>query len=364
MLTPATATSTLTIRAVAAGLLVASALTAAAQRLWPTLAAQRHATPAAVAEDALVPLEDAAGEAATLAHVGDARFVGRLAAAGAVLVMAGVAIFAISPLAEPPGLPAGGLMRLDARNGAEAAWVDVGGVRVKQNLAGYKYEIADVRLGQLDRSSQDPATVKIRITHIPTSEVTEATLVAGGLTEVGGQVLSLVALEPNPVPAGIRATITDTRDARTFDAVLRVGQGLEDEKSRGSFVLETIEPEYMENMGVRAQGVVIEDDKEYAFVLWEKAPEYDAVHRAGRFHIVYKDLIPGFQAVLGVAEPPPVDLVPIAIALVLVGIGLVFAVPQRSWLAVHRDGQTQIAVSSINDAVGAVTAATRTRQEG
>ncbi len=236
---------------------------------------------------------------------------------GAGLGVLGALTLGALPIFQRPGLAQGGTLTLDARSGAEAAQVELGGVQVKQNLGGLKLEVQGVTL--------EPPAVSVQLTDIPRG--TTDTLLVTDAAPVSSPIglLSLAAIEPAPEPAGVEVRVTDTSSARTFNLLLRPGAPAKDPAGPGEFTLEAIEATNPVTKGARITGFVTEAEgaEPAPLTLWTERPAYDATHRKGRYAVAPLQIVPGYQARLRVAAPPELDPALIGFALLLAGCGLV-----------------------------------------
>ena len=339
-------------RAIALAVLITSGLGALVSRWVPAMTKRRDAGREAVAADLELSREEAAGLEA-LGVSGDAQsaFWGPLPLVGAALVFAALVAFAALPLTRGAGLARGGELSMSAGRPAEAAQVDMGGLKVKQNLGGLRLELMEVELGRFDAAASGataPAAVKLRSTIVQTGQSAEAVVREGQATAVGGLEVRLARLAPTRSAAGVRVEVTDTQEeGRTFTADLLLNQRVADPKGPGTFQLTRIEPNLMGQLGLAAQGVVAEDgESDAGFWVYEDSPGHDAKHRKGRYQIAFKEVVPGYKAIVKVRPmDAPFEPTPVVALLFVVGVGLLFSSTQ---LSVVRRGRSVLA-SSVNN---------------
>jgi hypothetical protein len=338
-------------RAMGVGLIAASLLAAAAARLWPVLGAHRAATLESAGVDVDLDVRALDAEDMGLERRGEGRFVGKLPAVGALLLGLALVGFGAWPLAQVSGLPSGGELRLDPGSFTEAAWVQREGLKVQENLAGWRFEIDRMEPGRLTGQSQDPGKVFLRVTRIQTGETTEATLTEGQPVRVGEHDLTLTRVAPALRPAGVWVTVTDAQEKRDFDLKLTPGRTAPDPKGPGRFQLQSIEENYLGSNGAAARGVVqVEGEQPSTFWLFEDSPDFDPLHRKGRYALKFKELVPGHQVVCSISQPQPLDLLPPLMALLPVGLALLLWQTHRSLARGGADEPDRLHASSLNDA--------------
>ncbi|MEO1273609.1 MAG: hypothetical protein AAFX99_36460, partial [Myxococcota bacterium] len=339
-------------RAIVLAVLITSGLAAWMTRVLPVLMRRSNATTDAVVADVEVDGSAVVDvEALGLEDGVPSAFWGMGPALGSTLIMAALLAFAALPLVRSQGLVQGGTLALSAGRAAEAAQVDIGGLKVKQNLGGLRVELLEVQLGRFEASaspSQQPAAVRLRSKTIQTDQTVEAMVVEGRPTVVGSLEMRLARLAPTASAAGIRATIVDTQDnGRTFTLDLLLNQLMSDPAGPGTFRLTRIEPNMMGQLGLAAQGMVAEDGQsETPFWLYERAPQHDARHRKGRYRLTFVDVVPGSKAIVNVRpHEAPLDPLPILALVFVVGVGLLFS---GSQLSLVRRGRV-VRASSLNN---------------
>ena len=138
-------------RAVVLALLATSGLAALVSRVVPAFTGRTDATSEALVADVELPEAELPGATAFLPGSQRSVFLGKLSLAGAALCFLALLAVAALPLFHGQGLDRGGELKLSVGRPAEAALVDVGGLKVKKNLGGLILELVQVNLGRLGK---------------------------------------------------------------------------------------------------------------------------------------------------------------------------------------------------------------------
>ena len=353
-------------RAVGGALVAMSGLAMFAGRLWPVLGRRRSADEGAVNADLIVVSEegdetyDAVSWAFDLSGRRRAAFSGHVVAVGVGVLFLALLGYALAPVWQPAGLARGGVLELSTSQHAEAAEVFREGLKVKENLGGWRFELTSLDLGRLEAGgSEKPAEAQILATHIPTGEQVKGSVTRSQPILVGDFTLRLGAVAPTPRPVGVLANILDTQTGASLELPLIINRpvGLPDTET--SVTLTRVEPDFMDGQGLAAQGVIQEGRKGPAreFWLFEKSRDYDGQHRGGRYKVSFGAVIPGHRVLLNISQPVGFDPISIFIALLALGTFLFFFTTQTSAMKVVRRGKDAVILSSLNDAEGLIIAA-------
>ena len=349
LLGPATeATTTWSVRALAVGVVLVSAVAMGVARALPALRGATNAGPDAVLADVTLPTETFDPAPLLLGDRRTSMFRGALAVAGAVLVLLAATGYVALPLVSGTGLAQGGELLLIAGQPAEAARVYREGVAVQENLGGAGYSLAEVD------TSSDP-TVTLDITQVQTGQVGRVVLHAGETVAHGDHVLRVRGIEPSLRPAGIIVDVTDTAQERTFPLRLTPGRPVADPAGPGVFALERVAANWAGGAGFGASGTVQEsaDGPSASFLAFEQRPDFDALHRAGRYHIRFRAPIEGHRVTVAIHQPSGDDRLPVLLVLLALGAALLASSRHVGAGMVRGLRSDSVVIGSVNDA-GAV----------
>ncbi len=343
------------LRAVGGGLIAACALAMFVARILPVLrpggVSQEN-----IAPDLVLPVEDIDVRELGLGRSGRSDFQGKLPALGVALLFVGLIGYAVMPLFRGHGLVRGGELLLTPGSPTEAAEVVREGLRVRENLGGWRFEIDRIDPGSLQGQGGSPGQVFLRLTRIQTGEETEAVLRQGQRLQVGEYTLALESIAPAPRPAGVWVDIKDTSvtPARDFALKLTPGRSLADPDGPGRFQVRRIEERYLGGTGAAVQGIVqIAEEVPDEFWLFERSPSFDTNHRGGRYALSFRELVPGHLVKVRLSQPDPMEAMPIWLLLLSLGVVLLFIKPQVSRARLVVDERELVLVSSLQDAEGA-----------
>lgn len=338
------ATTTWSARALAVGVVLVSAVAMAAARAIPALVGTTKASADAILPDIVFAAEVLDPATVNLSDTRVSWFRGATAVAGAVLIVLGGIGFLGLPLVGTTGLQQGGTLDLVAGRPADAAQVVREGVSVKENLAGSSYTLEEVT------TSGNPEVI-VTVNQVQTGEATRLTLRPAEPVAYGDHVLRVRAIEPSLRAAGIVADVTDTEQNRSFEMRLTPGRAVQDPEGPGVFSLRRVEANWAGGAGFGASGTVqeSEDGATAEFLAFEQRPDFDKLHRNGRYHVRFKAPIEGHRVTVAIHEPSGDNRLPVLLILFALGVALLASSRHVGAVLVRTQAGEDVAVASLNE---------------
>jgi hypothetical protein len=343
------ATTTWSVRALAVGVVVVSAVAMAIARALPALRSASNAGSDGVLADLVLPAELLDPGALQLGDRRSSMYRGATAVAGAVLVLLAALGYLALPLVASTGLAQGGELALVAGQPAESARVFREGIWVRENLGGAGYVLADV-------TTSGTPTVTLDITQVQTGTLDRVVLEAGAAVQHGSHVLRVRGIEPSLRPAGVTVDITDSQENRSFALRLTPGRPTQDPAGPGVFALQRVAPNWAGGAGFGASGTVqeVEDGPAASFLAFEERPDFDELHRSGRYHIRFKAPIDGNRVTIAIHEPSGDDRLPVLLVLLALGVALLASSRHVAAVLIPGTRGDSIAVGSLNEGASVI----------